>query len=358
MATINKTLVIRFSSIGDIVLSSPLLRVLRARFPDGQIDYVTRKEYAELVRSNQNLNYTYEFDAAQGFDGLRVLKRRVRAEGYDLIVDIHDSLRSKYLRSLRGPKHVVVVNKRVVERTMLVKLKKNVYKGIVSVADRYIEPLQQLGIVSDGKGLELHIPDEVLFGVSGKMSKLHLNRFEKVIGVCPGARHFTKRWPAERFAELGARCAREADAKLLLFGGAEESDLCTSLVENINKQAGPERATHFCGMLSLLETAAAMNACDAIVTNDSGLMHIATAVQKNVVAIFGSTVREFGFFPYKGNAIVLERPALSCRPCSHIGRSECPEGHFRCMHDIGVEEVHAAVRRSLAPGYSVAGGAN
>jgi lipopolysaccharide heptosyltransferase II len=358
MATINKTLVIRFSSIGDIVLSSPLLRILRARFPDGQIDYVTRKEYAELVRSNQNLNYTYEFDAAKGFEGLRVLKRHIRSEGYDLILDIHDSLRSKYLRSIRGPSLVAVVNKRVVERTMLVKLKKNVYKGVVSVADRYVEPLGQLGIVGDGKGLELHIPDEVLFGVSSKMSKLQLNRFEKVIGLCPGARHFTKRWPAERFAELGARCAREVEAKLLIFGGAEEVDLCTTLVDDINKQAGSERATHFCGTLSLLETAAAMNVCDVIITNDSGLMHIATAVQRNVVAIFGSTVKEFGFFPYKGNAVVLERPGLYCRPCSHIGRSECPEDHFRCMREIGTEEVYAAARRMLAPGDSAAGGIN
>jgi heptosyltransferase-2 len=344
MDTINKTLVIRFSSIGDIILSSPLLRVLRARFPDGQIDYVTRNEYAELVKSNQNLNYTYEFDAMQGFEGLRVLKRKVRAEGYDLIIDIHDSLRSKYLRSIRGPKHVAVVNKRVIERTMLVKLKKNIYKKVASIADRYIEPLRQYGIVNDGKGLELHIPDEILFGVSAKMAKLQLNGFERVIGLCPGARHFTKRWPVERFAVVGVRGAREAGAKLLVFGGPDEVDLCTTLVDRINEQAGDGRATHFCGQLSLLETAATMGFCDLIITNDSGLMHIATAMHRKVVAIFGSTVREFGFFPYEENAVVLERSGLYCRPCSHIGRSECPEEHFRCLREISVEEVYASAR--------------
>jgi len=347
MDTINKTLVIRFSSVGDILLSSPLLRVLRARFPDGQIDYVTRKEYAELVKSNPNLNYTYEFDAKQGFEGLRVLKRRVRAEGYDLIVDIHDSLRSKYLRSIRGPKHVAVVNKRVVERAMLVKLKKNVYKNVVPVAARYIEPLKEFGIVDDGKGLELHIPDEILFSVSSRMASLQLNRFERVIGLCPGARHFTKRWPLERFAEVGARSARELDAKLLIFGGPDEMDLCTTLVDYINEGAGPGRATHFCGQLSFVETAAAMGYCDIVITNDSGLMHLATAMRRNIVAIFGSTVKEFGFFPYGGHAVVLERPGLYCRPCSHIGRSECPEEHFRCMREIGVEEVYAAAQRMI-----------
>ncbi len=344
MDTINKTLVIRFSSVGDIVLSSPLLRVLRAKFPKGQIDYVARKEYADLVKSNQNLNYTYEFDAAQGFQGLRALKKKIKSEGYDLVLDIHDSLRSKYLRSIRGPKHVKVVDKRILQRSMLVKFKKNIYKEIVSAADRYVEPLKELGIVSDGKGLELHIPDEILFTVSGKMAKLRLNGFEKVIGLCPGSRHFTKRWPTDRYAELGVRCARDFDAKVLIFGGPDEMELCSTLSDEINHKGGTDRATHFCGQLSLLETAAAMQYCDVIVTNDTGLMHIATAMHRKVVAIFGSTVMEFGFFPYDKQAKVLEQVGLYCRPCSHIGRSDCPEKHFRCMTETRADEVYETVR--------------
>jgi len=354
MDSLSKTLVIRFSSIGDIVLSSPLLRVLRARFPHGQIDYVTRKEYAELVKSNQNVNYTYEFDATRGFDGLRALKKKIKAERYDLILDIHDSLRSKYLRSIRGPRHVMVLNKRILERSLLVKLKKNIYKEVISVADRYIEPLKELGVLNDGKGLELHIPDEILFGVSSKAAKLRLNQFEQVIGLCPGARHFTKQWPPDRFAELGTRCARELGAKVLVFGSADETELCSALSDEINGVAGTDRAIPFCGQLSLLETAGAMQYCDVIVTNDTGLMHIASAMQKKVVAIFGSTVREFGFFPYDKQAVVLERLGLYCRPCSHIGRSECPEKHFRCMIETGTEEVYNTVRKVLDRGLQIA----
>jgi lipopolysaccharide heptosyltransferase II len=345
--TISKTLVIRFSSIGDIVLSTPLLRVLRTHMPHGQIDYVTRTEYAELVKSNQNLNYTYEFDAAQGFEGLRVLKRKVKEAGYDLIIDLHDSLRSKYLRSLKGPKRLVV-DKRVLERSMLVNLKKNVYREVVPVVDRYLEPLKEFGITNDGKGLELHIPDEVLFGVSGKMAKYKLNQHEKVVGLCPGARHFTKRWPAERFAHVGAALARTTDSKILLFGGMADEPVCNQISADINNEAGPERATSLCGELGLLETAAAMEYCDVIVTNDTGLMHIATAMHKKIVAIFGSTVKEFGFFPYDPEAIVLERLGLQCRPCSHIGRSECPEKHFRCMKEIEPEEVIIRAKELLA----------
>jgi len=347
MDTIHKTLVIRFSSIGDLVLASPLLRVLRARFPDGQIDFVTRKEYAELVRSNHNLNYTYELDTSEGFDGLRALKKRIKAEGYELILDIHDSLRSKYLRSIRGPRRILVLNKRILERSLLVGMKKNIYKEIVSVVDRYIEPLSQFGVVNDGKGLELHIPDEVLFGLSGKMAKLRLDRFEKIIGLCPGARHNTKRWATDRYAEIGVRCASDMDAKVFIFGGPDETELCTALADRINREVGTERASHFCNQLSLLETAAAMEYCDVVVSNDTGLMHLATAMNRKVVAIFGSTVREFGFFPYDESAVVLERAGLYCRPCSHIGRRECPEKHFRCMLEIGVDDVYGGVREFL-----------
>ena len=344
--TSTKTLVIRFSSIGDIVLSTPLLRVLRTHFPHGQIDFVTRTEYAELVKSNQNLNHTYEFDVRDGFEGLRALKKKIRDEGYGLVVDIHDSLRSKYLRSLRGPQRVVV-NKRVFERSMLVNLKKNIYKDIVPVADRYIEPLSDLGIQNDGKGLELHIPDEVLFGVSGKIATLKLNRFEKVIGLCPGARHFTKRWPADRFARVGAAFAQKMDAKILLFGGEADASVCNQICWDINNQSGVDRATSLCGQSRLLETAATMQYCDVIVTNDTGLMHIAVAMKKKVVAVFGSTVREFGFFPYDPHAVVLETQGLGCRPCSHIGRSECPEKHFKCMMEIDPDQVYSRARNLL-----------
>lgn len=346
MAPSFKTLVIRFSSIGDIVLSSPLLRVLRAKFPKGQIDYVARKEYAELVKYNHNLNYTYEFDAQSGFEALRALKKKVKAEQYDLIIDIHDSLRSKYLRGNRSVPSVIV-NKRIIERTMLVKFKKNLYSSIVPVADRYVETVKSLGIENDGKGLELHIPDEILFGVSGKIARLQLNKFETSIALCPGSKHFTKQWPAERYAELGARIAQKNDAQVLVFGGKEDAAVCARVAGHINQTVGAERATDFCGQFSLLETAAAMEYCDVVVTNDSGLMHIAIAMKKKLIAIAGSTVREFGFFPTIKEGVMLERHGLYCRPCSHIGRKQCPEGHFRCMNEIGVDEVFARATEML-----------
>jgi heptosyltransferase-2 len=347
MNTPGKILVLRFSSIGDIVLSSPLLRCLRTRFPDSQIDYATRKEYAELVKANQNINFTYEFDASKGFGELRAIKKRIRAEKYDLLVDIHGSLRSRYIRAFPGPTEIAIVNKREKERTVLINSKKDIYDGLVPVSKRYIEAVEPFGVTDDGKGTELFIPDEVLSGMSGKMSALKLDRFETVVGLCPSARHATKRWPQERFCEVGIRCALDADAKILLFGGAVDVQGCESIARRIEEQAGEGRTTNLSGQLSLLETASAMDYCDVIVTNDSGLMHIADARQRNLVAIFGSTVRQFGFFPQGRHSIIVEITGLYCRPCSHIGRASCPEGHFRCMNDITVDEVLEKTKRLL-----------
>jgi lipopolysaccharide heptosyltransferase II len=344
---LNKTLIIRFSSIGDIVLTTLLLRVLRKKFPSDQIDFVTKREFAELVKFNQNLNLTYEFDSAGGVAGLRELKRRIREEKYNLVIDLHNSLRSRYLRLQSGAGETVVLDKRMVARAILVRLKKNLYTSATPVALRYLEPLKPFGIEDDGKGLELNIPDEILFDVSGKMGRLQLARFERVIGLCPSAKHETKRWLAERFVELGVRAAKELDAKIFVFGGEEDRERCNRIAGEIGSAIGSERVTDWTGSLSLLETGATMEFCDCVVTNDSGLMHIAAAMKRPVVAIFGSTVQEFGFFPFGTRSVVLQRPDVLCRPCSHIGLSSCPEGHFRCMKDTSVDDVFHSVRTML-----------
>lgn len=344
MSTINKTLVIRFSSIGDIVLASPLLRIIRKTYPSSQIDFVTRKEYSDLVRYNPNLNRIYEFDATKGFKELQLLKTTIQNEHYDLILDIHNSLRSRYIRSFSKAKDIVVINKRVWARTMLVNFKKNYYRGIVSVVDRYIEPLKKYNIMNDNEGLELFIPDKIRTDVSSKTAELELDSFGKTIGFCPSAKHATKCWPQERFAELGIKLAEEHDAKIILFGGPSDIEKNMSIADKINSSVRKESAKDFSGELTLLETAAAMQLCDIVVTNDTGLMHIAAAMKRKVVSIFGSTVQEFGFFTVGTKSIVLERKGLYCRPCSHIGRKDCPEKHFRCMNEIQVTDVFNSIR--------------
>ncbi len=339
-----KTLILRLSSIGDIILSSPLLRVFRkAVGNNARLDFVVRKEYAELVQFSHHLSIIHEYDVDSGYAGLQALGRQLRSEQYDLVIDIHDSIRTKYLRSVCRAKKVVVLDKRKFERWLMVNLKRNAYADSLTVAERYIETVEEFDIKNDDKGLEIFIPDSTLFEISGKMAKLKLNQFEKVIGICPGSKHFTKRWQKEKFAEVAVRAAQEYHAKVLLFGGKEERSDCDFVADVVSKRISPQSVSNFAGEFSLLETAAAMEFCDVVVTNDSGLMHLAAAKQRKIVAVFGSTVKEFGFAPYGTEAIVIENTLLECRPCTHIGRKVCPKGHFKCMTDIAPDTVYQAL---------------
>ncbi|MEW5797686.1 MAG: glycosyltransferase family 9 protein [Bacteroidota bacterium] len=344
----SKTVVFRLSSIGDIVLSSALLRVMRqAAGKDARIDFVVRKDYAEIVRYNHHLSIVHEYDVDTGFDGLKKLAGELYDEHYDLVVDIHDSIRTKFLRTACRSKETVVVDKRKFERWLLVNMKRNAYDDELSVAERYIETVEKYGVKNDGKGLEIFIPDSTLFDVSGKMGKLKLNRFEKVVGICPGAKHFTKRWQKEKFAEIAVRAATEFHAKIHLFGGADELLVCAFVADEVSRRVSPDAVSNFAGEFSLLESAAALEFCDVVVTNDSGLMHLAAAKQRKIVAIFGSTVKEFGFFPYGTESIVIEQRDLECRPCTHIGRKSCPKEHFKCLSDISSDEVFEAMKKMI-----------
>jgi heptosyltransferase-2 len=343
-----KTVILRLSSIGDIILTSPLLRVYRqAAGKDARVDFVVRKEYAELVQSCHHLSIIHEYDVATGYKGLQALARKLREEQYDLVIDLHDSIRTKLLRVACKAGDTVVMDKRKFERWLLVNLKRNAYSDALTVAERYIETVAPYGIVNDDKGLEIFIPDTTQFEVSGKIAKLRLNQFEKVIGICPGSKHFTKRWQREKFAEVAVRTAKEHHAKVLLFGGRDERDDCEFVRQEVARRVSEDAVTNFAGEFSLLESAAALEFCDVVVTNDSGLMHLAAARQRKIVAIFGSTVKEFGFAPYGTEAVVIENSGLDCRPCTHIGKASCPKGHFNCMTEINADEVYAAVLRLI-----------
>jgi lipopolysaccharide heptosyltransferase II len=330
--TLGKTLIIRFSSVGDIVLSTSLVRTLRRRFPQSTMDYLIRSDYAELLRGNPYLSTVLEFPGAGTWRDLQHFRRLIRESGYDLIIDLHGSLRSRALCS--GLPNVVRLCKRVVERFFLIHLQWDLYRlgrGAPDVVQRYLETVRPWGVVDDGQGLDL-FPDAAAFAQLGKLFSDPLP--ETLIGICPSARHQTKIWPAEFFAEAGAELARKFQSPLVLFGSAPESPRCEEILRMIHAREPSATVLDASGKLSFLGTAAAMDHCAVILTNDSGLMHIAAARKRKIIAIFGSTVRQFGFFPPPELSILLEQHGLSCRPCTHIGRRECPKGHFRCMREI------------------------
>jgi len=342
MDGIQKILLIRFSSIGDIVLASPLIRLLKSNFPHAQIDVLVKAEYAELIQFNPHLSNVIELHSS-AVSELWSLAQCLRHNSYDVVLDIHDSLRSRLIRFFSGARRIGKVNKHIIARFLLVKLGVNFYKDPQPVAVRYLRTAQSLGIGSDNKRLELFVPDGIRDGVSATISTAMSHGRGPLVGIAPGAKHNTKMWMPERFAEIATRAVRELDAGILIFGGRSDARLCGEIFRTINAPLEMGRVLDLSGRLSLLQTAAALDHCDLLLCNDTGIMHIAAARQRRVVAVFGPTVEEFGFYPYGTEAVVIERKGLSCRPCSHLGSSQCPVGHFRCMKDTSVDEVFNAV---------------
>ncbi len=349
-----KTLVIRFSSVGDIVLSSPLVRAIRQRYPNADVDFLVKDIHADLVRHNPHLTSILTFPNHGGIRDLLTLRRELRRRRYDTILDIHGSLRSRALTfGLRGVRRV---RKRILARTILIYCKRDLYRffgGAPGVAERYLETFPVESAEGGTPELELFIPSDIQARARALLATRGVAPEAGMIGICPSARHWTKIWPEERFASLAAALARQWNAPVILFGGADDQERCGRIAASIAATSPETTTLDLSGACSLLETAALMDFCSVIVTNDSGLMHIASARKRPVVAIFGSTVRQFGFYPVGPRHRVVEVAHLPCRPCSHIGRSACPRGHFRCMLDVTpervLETVSELVRRDHPP---------
>jgi lipopolysaccharide heptosyltransferase II len=341
----SKILIIRFSSIGDIVLTNPVVRFLRSQFPGATIDFLTKKEYAELVRWNADLSNVILLDAGAPGELGRV-RAKIRDARYDLIVDLHNSLRSRFLRTFSRAGKVRVFRKMVFRRLLLVLFKKNLYRNPRPVTGRYCDTVRRFG--EPDPRVEFPLPGDIVSTATGRLTSGKFTSTDRLVGFAPSARHFTKRWPMDRFVKLGIEIAASDRVKIVILGGAEDAEYSSDIAQLINSGAGAHCAEHFSGKLSLAESAVVAGLCSVFVTNDTGMMHLAAARGARVLALFGSSVKEFGFFPQGEEHAVLESRGLECRPCSHIGRAACPKGHFRCMNDITVDSVWAETRRMLA----------
>ena len=346
---VKKILIIRLSSLGDILLSTPLIRLLRQKYPQVQLDFLVRKEYSELLRYHPGISRLIEFDVRGKYAALSDMRKKIRLTRYDVILDIHKNLRSRYL-CLGLPllsffrTRVYRLRKNQFIRFLLVKFKINLYRKlygrVIPVWEKYLRTACSLGIVPDSGKLEIYLPEETAKAVQKFLSVLKGNNWNIVIA--PGARHFSKCWPKEYFAELIQQFFAKAGWRTVLVGGAED----VPVIEKILRQLPEGMAVSAAGKLTLLETTALIKQSRLMISNDSGLMHLGAAMDVPLIAIFGSTVEELGFFPNSPKAVVMENRGLYCRPCSHIGRSDCPEKHFRCMREITAENILTIVLKS------------
>lgn len=307
---------IRLSSFGDIVLSFMLLKSLREAYPSAKIDFITKDKYKDVVHLSRDVNEVLSID-----NSLLVSRKKIKNEKYDLIIDIHRNFRSLILRFVNA-KHVVKYNKENIKKFLLVKFKWNFFRQVIPVWRKYVEAATD------------YLPGKD-FSFSG--FDLNFDKARKIrhpyIVIAPSARHFTKTFPADKFIEIIGRylkSGRDEQPGIVLVGDESERDteICRKIEMNSNG------VVNMCGGLSIRELANVLYNSEYVICNDSSVLHLSEALGKRAVAIFGSTVKEFGFFPQLVTSEVKEVRDLHCRPCTHIGRDKCPRGHFKCMKEI------------------------
>jgi heptosyltransferase-2 len=329
---------VRFSSIGDILLTTPLVRALARRHPEAKLVYVTKRAMAPLVADNPHLAYVVALEPGEP---IRHLARRLRTLTPTHGLDLHGSLRSAELRLLVRCRWSGY-RKRKLARALLITTKLDLYhrSAPVPVAERYFEAARRLDTRPDGGPPEFYLSRGARERAAQWLAERGLAG-ARLAALAPGAAHATKRWPIAYWSALAGRL-RAAGYRPLVVGGPEDRGLAQQLVAG-----GEGAAVSAAGECSLQETGALLEQARVVVSGDTGVMHMATGVGTPVVALFGPTVSQFGFFPYSARALVLER-TLECRPCSATGTAACPLGHHRCLAEISPVEVAAAVEHLVA----------
>ena len=326
--SIRSVLVVRLSAIGDIVLTTPVLAELHRALPQARIDFCTKAPFAPLVASNPAVASVVTPESL------------APDASYDLVIDLQNNRRSrKLIRTLRAGK-VTRYHKRNWKKLLLVQFKINVSDGYRSVVERYGEALGSLAPNVTAPCALYPSPEDRAFAADA------LGADGPVLAVCFGANHFTKRYPLERFARIIEIVTTETPARVLLLGGKEDELEAEKLMALLPDSARSRVQSH-AGKASLMQSAALLERSALVLTNDTGLMHIASAFSKKLFVIFGSPVKEFGFMPWGAEYELFETPGLDCRPCSHIGRAACPKGHFRCMMEIAPETVAGRIVETL-----------
>ena len=315
---LRKILVIRFSSIGDIILTTPVIRVLASRYPEAQIHFVTKQNFAALASENKRLYKVHVFanDIGEVLEDLK-------SEKFDLVVDLHKNLRSYRLkRQLKVP--ALSFDKINLQKFMAVNFKMLNLLPDKHIIDRYFEGLAPLEIKPDNERLEFYIPhkDQVNCATvffNGQSSV-------KFIALVVGGSYYTKKIPVNKLQEI----CRLSKVPVVVLGGKEDKGIGDDLKKDF------PQIINTCGTLSVSQSGSVIQQAEWVITSDTGMMHIAAAFGKTIFSAWGNTIPEFGMYPYKpvlGNKI-LEVKGLPCRPCSKLGYGSCPLGHFKCMNDI------------------------
>jgi len=305
-----KILVVRFSSIGDIVLTTPVVRMLKKQL-NTEVHFLTKSTYVSLLKNNPYIDSVYQIEQS-----INEVIADLKKENYDYIIDLHNNLRTQILKFRLGvPSRSF--NKLNMEKFMLTVFKMDNLPE-VHIVDRYLDTVTNLGVKNDNEGLDFFLKDE---------DKLDLSQFpDSFIAFVIGGQHATKMLPTEKIISI----INKLNESVVLIGGAEDFERGEEII------AATENTINSCGKYNINQSAYLVKNANHVITHDTGMMHIAAAVKKKIYSVWGNTVPAFGMHPYKAdeNSKIIEVKGLSCRPCSKIGYDKCPKGHFKCMQEI------------------------
>jgi ADP-heptose:LPS heptosyltransferase len=315
-----KFLIIRFSSIGDIVLTTPVIRCLRKKYPQATIHYLTKKKFAGIVQSNPYLDKVLLLE-----DNFNKTVEEIENEEYDYIIDLHHNVRTLRIKNLIRDIPFYSFNKLNIKKWIYTNFKLNTLPH-VHIVDRYMATVEKLGVVNDGLGLDYFIPESDKVK-EGDIPFSHLHGY---VAIAIGAAHNTKKLPVEKLKEL----VEKIQHPIILLGGKEDFSNGEQIAET-----DPIKVYNACGKFSLNESADIVRNAKLVVSHDTGMMHIAAAFKKTILSVWGNTVPSFGMTPYKTNYEVFQVNKLWCRPCSKTGFNKCPLGHFKCMNEQSMDAI-------------------
>jgi ADP-heptose:LPS heptosyltransferase len=317
-----KFLIIRFSSIGDIVLTTPVVRCLKQQIDGAEIHYVTKKQFAPVVANNPYIDKVHILDGK-----LKDLVEKLKSEDFHYIIDLHHNLRSLFVKN-KLDALAFSFNKINIQKWLMVafKIDRLPKKHLV---DRYMETCSLFDIENDNKGLDFFIDPSNEIALELLPQQFQSGYLALVIG----AKHATKQLPDDKIAAL---CSK-INAPILLLGGPDDKEKA----DRIKYISGKTSIYNTCGIYNLQQSASLVKNAKIVITHDTGLMHIAAAFKKVVFSIWGNTIPKFGMYPYlpDNNSAIFEVEGLKCRPCNKIGYQKCPKGHFDCMNKIDLDSI-------------------
>uniref|UniRef100_UPI003217A7CD glycosyltransferase family 9 protein n=1 Tax=uncultured Draconibacterium sp. TaxID=1573823 RepID=UPI003217A7CD len=311
-----KFLIIRFSSIGDIVLTSPAIRGLKQQVKNAEVHFVTKDEYACLLKANPYIDKIHLLGKSMS-DLIHDLEK----ENYDYIVDLHQNFRSKKIRRRLGIESFPVdkINWR---KMLMVNFKINKLPDL-HIVDRYLETLSVFDVQNDGKGLDYFVEDKDAF----KQADLPAPFQNGYVAFVIAGTYFTKKLPLNKVSQI----CQQIPFPVILLGGKDEFDEGEKV---LSESKG--NVLNYAGKITLNQSASLVRDAKVVLTNDTGLMHIAAAFKKKILSFWGNTIPEFGMYPYLPDAasVQMEVENIKCRPCSKLGYQKCPKKHFKCMEGI------------------------